>query len=198
NVLLGLDGRVKLADLGIASVPDDTRITTAGTVLGSFRYMAPEQLKEGPVTRATDIYALATVAFEVLCGRQARREENALAVAHAIASQPPPDIREIWPEAPAAVAEAIKCGMCRDPAGRPASAGALVGELEAALVPEHAAPMLAPGPGPRRPPRALTPPPIPAPSTLTSERPPRVSTAATAAGAGPGDTRTYRTRTLPG
>ena len=136
NVLLGIDGSVKLADLGIASVPDHTRITTAGTVLGSFRYMAPEQLKDGPATRAIDIYALAAVAFEALSGRQARREPNPLAVAHAIATQPPPDLREFWPEAPAAAAEILIRGMCRDPTGRPRAGGELVGRLRAALEPE--------------------------------------------------------------
>lgn len=149
NVLLGIDGSVKLADLGIASVPDHTRITTAGTVLGSFRYMAPEQLKDGPATRAIDIYALAAVAFEALSGRQARRERNALAVAHAIATQPPPDLREFWPEAPAAAAEVLIHGMCRDPAGRPKAAGELVGRLRAALEPEDTAPVRVPVAGRR-------------------------------------------------
>jgi hypothetical protein len=141
NILLGIDGTVKLADLGIASVPDDTRITTAGSLLGSFRYMAPEQLKDGPATRAIDIYALAVVAFEVLSGRPARREPNALAVVHAIATQPPPDLREFWPEAPASAAEILICGMCRDPAGRPGTAGELVGRLRAALDAEDTAPV---------------------------------------------------------
>jgi hypothetical protein len=46
-------------------------------------------------------------------GRRARREPNALAVAHAIATQPSPDLREFWPEAPAAAAEVLIHGMCR-------------------------------------------------------------------------------------
>ena len=149
NVLLGMDGIVKLADLGIASVADHTRITTAGTVLGSFRYMAPEQLKEGPATRAIDIYALAAVAFEVLSGRPARREPNPLAVAHAIATQPPPDLRDIWPTAPKAAAEVLMRGMCRDPEGRPTSAGELVARLGAALKRDDTAPLAAPAFGGR-------------------------------------------------
>lgn len=135
NVLLGAEGIVKLADLGIASVPDHTRITTAGTVLGSFRYMAPEQLTEGPATHAIDIYALAAVAFEALSGRQARREPNPMALAHAISAQPPPDLRDAWPAAPAGAAKVLTDGMCRDPAGRPSTAGELVSRLKVALEP---------------------------------------------------------------
>src|SRR3954453_22455650 len=69
NVLVGADGRVKLADLGIATAVEGTRITMSGTVLGTAAYMAPEQLegsgKPGP---AADAYSLAVVAGEGLSG----------------------------------------------------------------------------------------------------------------------------------
>ncbi len=136
NILLGADGAVKLADLGIASVPGRTRITSAGTVLGSFSYMAPEQLADAPSAPAIDVYALAAVAFEVLSGRKARRETNPVALAHAIATQPAPDLRDAWPAAPRAAAELLTRGMSRDPAKRPASAGELVARLRATLEPQ--------------------------------------------------------------
>lgn len=137
NVLLGPSDTVKLADLGIAALPDHTRITTAGTVLGSFAYMAPEQLEDGPVTPAIDVYALAAVAFEALSGRKAREEKTPLAVAHAVATRPAPDLRTAWPAAPPAAAEVLKRAMSRDPRRRPPSAGELIGRLRAALVPER-------------------------------------------------------------
>ena len=68
NILLGVDGAVKLADLGIASSVDRTRITTAGAVMGTFSYMAPEQLEAAPATPVVDIYALGAVAYEILAG----------------------------------------------------------------------------------------------------------------------------------
>ena len=61
---------MKLADLGIATAADITRITRSDVALGTASYMAPEQLEGGQVTPATDIYALATVAFEVLSGAE--------------------------------------------------------------------------------------------------------------------------------
>ena len=146
NILLGANGSVKLADLGIAAVSDRTRITSAGTVLGSFSYMAPEQLEDAPATRAIDVYALSAVAYEALSGVQAHRESNPLAVAHAIATQPPPDLRQVWSAAPPAAAELLLAGMARDPAQRPRSAGELVARLRAALEPQETqrAPAVAP------------------------------------------------------
>jgi hypothetical protein len=133
NVLLGQRGEVKLADLGIASVSDLTRITSAGAVMGTYRYMAPEQLEDMPMTPAIDVYALGAVAFEVLAGRPARQEPNPVAIAHAITNRPPPDLTEAWPAAPPAAAQLLARAMAKDPAERPPSALALVGELRRTL-----------------------------------------------------------------
>ena len=133
NILLGTNGAIKLADLGIASAADRTRITIDGAVLGTFSYMAPEQLEGDRPTTAIDVYALAAVAFEVLSGRKARLERNPLALAHALATQPPPDLREAWAQAPRAAVELLARGLSREPDRRPRSAGELAGRLRAAL-----------------------------------------------------------------
>jgi hypothetical protein len=141
NILLGPDGTVKVADLGIALVPDRTRITTAGAVLGTFSYMAPEQLEDAESKPAIDIYALSAVAYEVLSGRKAREEPNPVALAHAISTQPPPDLRQAWPGAPEEAAALLIRGMARDPGARPRSAGELISRLRAALLPDTTAAM---------------------------------------------------------
>jgi hypothetical protein len=133
NILLGEDGAVKVADLGVASVPDRTRITTSGSIIGSLNYMAPEQLDTGPVTPAIDIYALSAVAFEMLSGVKARESPNPVALAHAIATKPPPSLRDAWPAAPPAATDLLTRGMSREPRARPAAAGELVTGLDAAL-----------------------------------------------------------------
>src|SRR4051794_21173207 len=66
NVLVRRDGAVKLADLGIATSPDLTRVTQTGAALGTIAYMAPEQVDGGESTAAADIYAFSAVAFEML------------------------------------------------------------------------------------------------------------------------------------
>jgi eukaryotic-like serine/threonine-protein kinase len=133
NVLLRNDGVSKLVDLGIATAADGTRITRSGTVLGTAAYMAPEQLEGREPGPAVDIYALAAVCFEALAGRKPRDGTTPLQIAHSIASEPPPDLREHWPAAPPAVAELLARGMARDPEERPRSAGRLGAELGRAL-----------------------------------------------------------------
>lgn len=174
NVLLGVDGLIKLADLGIAAVPDGTQITTGDAVLGTFRYMAPEQLEGMRATHAVDVYALAAVAFEALSGEKARHEPNPLALAHAIATQPPPDLRAVWPAAPAAAAEILRLGMARDPKERPRSAGELTARLRAALEPQ---PTVAVGPHTAA--RARRPVPVPVTSRPRRSRAPVIAAAAT-------------------
>src|SRR3954449_4877301 len=135
NVLLGSDGRVKLADLGIATAVEGTRITMSGTVLGTAAYMAPEQLEGHKPGPATDIYSLAVVAFETLSGRRAYDGRNPIEIAHRKASDPPPALAEVWPAAPPAASDLLARAMGPDPAARPRSAIALVEELETALEP---------------------------------------------------------------
>jgi eukaryotic-like serine/threonine-protein kinase len=133
NVLLRRDGLTKLADLGIAVAADQTRITRSGTVLGSAAYMAPEQLEGGEIGPAVDVYALSAVCFEALAGERARAGRTPMEIAHSIATEGPPDVREHVPWAPAAAAEALMRGMARSPDARPASAGEVAEAVARAL-----------------------------------------------------------------
>ena len=177
NILLGPDGTVKLADLGIAKAAERTQITGTGTVLGTPAYMAPEQLEGAALIAAVDVYALAAVTFEAFSGRKARVGRSPMEIAHRVANDPPPDIRDAWPEAPPALAEALKRGMARDPRERPYSAGALHDEIAAALetAPEVDDATEATLPMPARPASR------PSPGAPAEGRPPAVRPAAAAA-----------------
>jgi serine/threonine-protein kinase len=123
NVLMRVDGVTKLADLGIATAVDLTRITHSGEMLGTAAYMAPEQLEGGDAGAASDVYALAAVCYEALSGERARRGRSALEIAHRIATEAPPDIREHRASVSRATARALQRGMAFDPDQRPSSAG---------------------------------------------------------------------------
>src|SRR3954447_31682 len=167
NILISPDGKAKLVDLGIATASERTQITAAGTVLGTPSYMAPEQLEGGKITRAVDIYALGAVAFELLSGRRARSGRTPVEIAHQIASEPAPDIRKAWSDAPSAAAEVLQRAMARDPQERPRSAGQLARALDDAFkvtqpAPERTIPFQAverPAPAPAPAPAQTPPPP---------------------------------------
>jgi serine/threonine protein kinase len=102
-------------------------------VLGTVAYMAPEQLEGRDVGPPADIYALAAIAFEALSGRKPREGRTPMEIAHKIATEGPPDLRDAWPKAPTAAAQVLQRGMALDPGDRPGSAGELAGELADAL-----------------------------------------------------------------
>jgi len=72
NLLLGRDGTLKLGDFGIAFGLEGTKLTVAGTVLGTAAYLAPEQARGERVTSAADVYALGVVLVELLTGQPGR------------------------------------------------------------------------------------------------------------------------------
>ncbi|HEX8120131.1 MAG TPA: serine/threonine-protein kinase [Solirubrobacteraceae bacterium] len=173
NVLLGSAGAVKLADLGIATADDVTQITQTGGTLGTVAYMAPEQFEPGPITGAADVYALAAVAFEVLAGQRPYPGATAFEVfARLREGAEPPDVRSLRPELPAAVNDALRRGMATDPEARPATAGALVSELAAALEPAKEPPGVDTEPLAARPSEPLDTAPLEAPPGTAPLEPP--------------------------
>jgi hypothetical protein len=136
NVLIRDDGVVKLADLGVATAAHVSRITTVTDVVGTLAYIAPERLEgEGMGGPPADVYALSAVAFETLSGDKARRGSGPAEILEIASTQPPPDLRDAWPHAPARAAEVLARGLSADPGERPERASDLVRELEAALEP---------------------------------------------------------------
>ena len=133
NVLIREDGVSKLADLGIATASDGTKITRSGTVLGTAAYMAPEQLDGRGAGPPADVYALAAITFEALGGRRPREGATPIEIAHRIATEGPPDLLDVWPTAPKEAARVLKRGMALEPEDRPSSAGEFARELTRAL-----------------------------------------------------------------
>ena len=92
NILLTTDGRARLVDFGIARSLQEgnANLTATGTIMGTLRYMAPEQLMGEPVTPRTDVYAVGAVLYEMLTGRPPFPAQNPLALAEAQRGSPDP------------------------------------------------------------------------------------------------------------
>jgi hypothetical protein len=133
NILLGKDGRARLADLGIAFLREGTRLTRPGVVMGTAPYMPPEQLERGAGSPAGDVYALGAVAFEALSGKKARRGQTPMEVALEARNGGPPDLTAAWAGATPAVAEVLKRAMAPETEDRPGSTSEFVDDLAEAL-----------------------------------------------------------------
>jgi serine/threonine protein kinase len=131
NLLITPDGTLKIADFGIARSLDGTKLTQAGTVLGTAAYLAPEQAAGEQVTATADIYALGAVLYELLTGRPPYEADS---LAELFAKQTEGSItplRELAPVAPARLEDAVMHALARAPEYRPESAAAFAAELAA-------------------------------------------------------------------
>ena len=129
NVLLSEGGQVKVADFGIAHF-GASALTSTGVVMGTSRYLSPEQARGGPTDGRSDLYAAGVVLFEMLTGRLPFDGDNDFAIAaqHAYEQAPAPSdlVAGLPPELDAIVVRALR----KDPAERFQSAG----EFAAALI----------------------------------------------------------------
>jgi serine/threonine-protein kinase len=147
NVIQGVQGQLVLADFGIAHTADASRAaTTAGVILGTPSYMAPEQaLGSTALTPACDVYALGIVLFELLTGQTPFRDDSAMGVVLKHLNDPPPAPSSIRPTLPPALDAVVLRALDKEPAARFASAGELAQALAAAWPPAPA-PGAAPAP----------------------------------------------------
>jgi serine/threonine-protein kinase len=114
-----------LVDFGIAEVMGDTRLTAAGSQIGSWAYMAPERFTDQEITPAIDIYALTCVLYESLTGQMPFHVDSPEAVIAAHLSSPPPRPSVTNPKVPPSFDDVIARGMAKEPDDRYGSAGAL-------------------------------------------------------------------------
>jgi serine/threonine-protein kinase len=157
NVLLTADGRVKVGDFGIARLAESTTDAPAGTIIGTPRYMAPEQARGGPITPATDVYAVGVVLYEMLAGHPPFAGSSAVELALRHLSDPPPALGAAVPPRLAAIALRA---LAKDPAERFADAAAMARALQ--MVDTEAQTLTIAPRGPAPVPAAAVPPRLPA------------------------------------
>ena len=127
NVMFREDGSAALTDFGLAKGTADTVLTRPGQLLGTLDYVAPELLRGGEATQASDIYALGCVAYECLAGRPPFADRSLLGVGRAHLEDEPPE-----PPVSAAVSRVLLLALAKDPAERPPTAAMYAHLLRAA------------------------------------------------------------------
>jgi eukaryotic-like serine/threonine-protein kinase len=142
NVMLTKSG-VKLLDFGLAkavapvapqtsltALPTQANLTQEGTILGTFQYMAPEQLEGKEADARTDIFALGATVYEMATGRKAFAGATQASLVTAIMSADPPSISSAQPMSPPALDRVVKICLAKDPEDRWQSAHDVGSELK--------------------------------------------------------------------
>jgi serine/threonine-protein kinase len=133
NILVGIDGVTRLTDFGVAKAATRVTFTTTGVVKGKLSYMSPEQARAQPVDRRSDVWAAGVIAWELVTGARLRPEsQDPVAAIVDLASRPPRRAREVNPEVPPALDEAIAGALVIDRARRWPTAEAFRERLVAA------------------------------------------------------------------
>jgi serine/threonine-protein kinase len=134
NILLGDDGRVKVADFGLARpVTQPTQALTHGVVMGTVGYLSPEQVTDGSADTRSDVYAAGVVLFELLTGQLPHTGATPMSVAYQSVHGDVPAPSTLVPGIPPELDDLVLRSTARDPRQRPADGGALLAELHAVL-----------------------------------------------------------------
>jgi tRNA A-37 threonylcarbamoyl transferase component Bud32/tetratricopeptide (TPR) repeat protein len=133
NILIGEDGRPRVADFGLARLRDVTAdLTLSGQMLGSPHYVSPEQAAARPeaIGPRSDVYSLGAVLYQLATGHAPFAGAKAAAVLRSVLSEDPVLPRRLNPELPRELETVCMKCLHKDPAQRYASAGALADDLE--------------------------------------------------------------------
>ena len=131
NVLIGDDGRVKVADFGLVRSVDSVTSTT-GAVLGTVSYLAPEQVENGSADPRVDVYACGVVLYEMLTGQKPHDSDSPAVILYKHLHEDVPPPSAVVPGLAYELDELVALGTARDPDVRPYDAVALLARVREA------------------------------------------------------------------
>jgi len=129
NVRIMPDGRIKIMDFGIARL-QKADATGSGAIVGTPTYMAPEQITNGAITAATDVFSVGCLLYELLCYRRPFEAESVHGVLYQVLTTEPRPLRTVAPSIPAALERVVAKAMNKVPHERYESAGQMMSTLQ--------------------------------------------------------------------
>jgi serine/threonine-protein kinase len=131
NILISKDGRIKVADFGLARNTSMGQTVTAesSVVLGSVSYLSPEQVQRGVADSRSDIYAVGIVIFEMLVGKKPYDGETPIQIAYRHVNDRIPNIQTLKPEVPQVVSDLLFSITAPNPDQRPKDAEELLNQI---------------------------------------------------------------------
>jgi eukaryotic-like serine/threonine-protein kinase len=130
NILIASDGRVKVGDFGVARLAEGSTDGASATIVGTPRYMAPEQARGRRATPATDVYSVGVVLYEMLAGRPPFTEHSAVELALKHLHDAPPRLPARTPRKIDAI---VGRALAKEPSKRYADGAAMADALDRAL-----------------------------------------------------------------
>lgn len=122
NILIGFDGRIVIADFGLAKAKQRVTRTLTGLLKGHPHYMAPEQATEQPIDGRADLFSLGVLLFELFTGRHPWSGNTEFEVFQAMANEAPADLQSLRPKIDRELASVVHRLLAKSPADRFSSA----------------------------------------------------------------------------
>jgi serine/threonine protein kinase len=132
NLLVNAEGKLWVTDFGLAMTQADTGLTVTGDVLGTFRYMSPEQVlgRRHAIDHRTDVYSLGVTLYELLALQPAFPSADRAALIKQLEQDDPPPLRQVTNSIPAELETIVSKAMQKEPGARYATAQALADDLQ--------------------------------------------------------------------
>jgi len=130
NLLVGVDGVARIVDFGVAKAAGRSHVTRDGAVKGKLSYMAPEQISQGEVTRASDVFSASVVLWEALTGARLFQGENSGQIVYKVISAQIPPPSSLVSGLPEGLDAIVARGLAANPSDRFATARDMALALE--------------------------------------------------------------------
>ena len=132
NILISTEGRIKIADFGLArgELIGSTMTAESSVILGSVSYLSPEQVQRGVADSRSDVYAAGIVAYEMLTGEKPFSADSPIQIAYMHVNEEIPRLRSKRKDIPQALDDLIASSTAKNPDDRPRTAGDFLDELQ--------------------------------------------------------------------